>query len=99
MNNQPIQPAYGSGQVLSPGATAVTTSITRGSKQVIVTNFGANACFMRFGATGIKDASPADYMVPAGAQIVLTKGQDDALVSHIAPFGNTTIHVICGEGY
>jgi hypothetical protein len=93
----PVQPAYGSGQVLSPGAASATATLQKGSKQLILTNQGANVCYVRVGQ-GVAAASTADYPVPAGAQVVITKAMDDNQLSHISPLG-TTLHVMNGEGF
>jgi hypothetical protein len=93
----PVQPGYGTGQVLSPAAAAATATLKTGSKQLILTNLGANVCYVRVGQS-VANASTADYPVPAGAQVVITKAQDDNQLSHISAVG-TTLHVINGEGF
>jgi hypothetical protein len=94
---QPVQPCYGSGQIVSPAATSATATLTPGSKQLILTNIGANTCNVRVGQS-VAAATTADYPVPAGAQVVISKGQDDNQMSHISATG-TTLHVMNGEGF
>lgn len=98
MNKQPIQPAYGSGVSAAPGVAAANATVSRGNKQLILTNTGANLCYVRVGTAAVAAASTADYPVPAGAQVVITKAMDDNTVSHISPLG-TTLHIMNGEGF
>lgn len=95
---RPVQPGYGSGVTVTPAAGTVTSSITSGSKQAILTNLGANVCYVRIGQTGLGAASTADYPVPAGAQLVISKAEADDKMSHISALG-TTLHVMTGEGF
>lgn len=93
----PVQPGYGSGQVLTPAAGAATATLTIGSKQLILTNLGTNPCYVRVGQS-VANASTSDYPVPAGAQVVITKAMGDNQLSHISAAG-TTLHVMLGEGF
>lgn len=93
----PIQPAYGTGTVLSPGAASAEATIGTGNKQVILTNLGANVCYVRVGQ-GTLAATTADYPVPAGAQVIISKADDDNKLAHISAAG-TTLHVMKGEGW
>jgi hypothetical protein len=93
----PVQPGYGSGQVLTPAAGAATATLTIGSKQLILTNLGTNPCYVRVGQS-VANASTLDYPVPAGAQVVITKAMADNQLSHISAAG-TTLHVMNGEGF
>lgn len=93
-----IQPAYGSGQTLAPAAASATVAIPRGNKQAILTNLGANVCYVRIGAVGLGAATAADYPVLPGKQVVLTRSDEDTQLSHISPVG-TTLHVMNGEGF
>lgn len=94
----PVQPAYGTGQTLAPAAASATVAIPRGNKQQVLTNLGANVCYVRIGAAGLGAATVADYPVPPGAQVVVTRSDEDTQLSHIAPLG-TTLHVMAGEGF
>lgn len=93
----PIYPAYGTGQPLSPGAASASSPIQPGSKQLILTNMGANPCYVRVGV-GPQTASDKDYPVPAGAQIVITKMQEANQIAHLSPLG-TSLHVMNAEGF
>ena len=94
----PVQPAYGSGQTVTPAAGAATITLTPGSKQLILTNLGTNPCYVRVGQTTVANASTSDYPVPAGAQVVISKAMADDKLSHISAAG-TTLHVMNGEGF
>ncbi len=94
----PIQPAYTTGQTLAPAAGSATATIRAGNKQQILTNLGANVCYVRIGASDLGAATVADYPVPPGAQVVVTRSDEDTKLSHISPLG-TTLHVMNGEGF
>lgn len=93
----PVQPAYGTGQVVTPAAGAASISLNSQAKQIILTNLGANVCYVRVGS-GTVTATTADYPVPSGAQLVISKGDGDNVLSHISAAG-TTLHVMTGEGF
>lgn len=93
----PVQPAYGTGQTLTPAAASAQATLPRGNKQVILTNTGANICYVRIGQ-GALTASAADFPVPAGSQSVVSKADDDNVLAHISAAG-TTLHVMTGEGW
>lgn len=93
----PVQPAYGTGQVLAPAAASATAALTKGSKQLILTNLGAAVCYVRVGV-GAPAATTADFPVLAGTRVVVTKAEADDSISHISATG-TTLHVMNGEGF
>lgn len=96
---QPFQPAYGTGQNFTTGAASASITLPRGTKQVALTNTGANPGYVRITAAA-SAATTADYKVPAGAQVVVSKADDDVVLSHIQDAaGTTTMNVICGEGF
>lgn len=92
---QPINPMYGSGQALTSGASANVT--VPPTKQLVLTNFGANVFYVRCGATS-QTATAADFPVPPGCQVSITKDADHLNMAHYAPTA-TTGHVIGGEGF
>lgn len=94
---QPINPSYGSGSVTVIGAAGTGTIVLRDTRQVILTNQGANAVYVKIGAAGIA-ATTADYPVQPGVQVVITKGGQDNTLAYNSPAG-TTLHVMCGEGW
>lgn len=94
---QPIQPSYGSGSITVIGAAGTGTIALRDTKQAILTNQGANPVYVRISEAGAA-ATTADYPVPAGAQVVITKGGNDKILAYNSPAG-TTLHVMCGEGW
>lgn len=94
---QPFNPAYTSGQVVTPAAAAASITINKESKQVCLTNLGANVCYVRVSDVAVS-ATTADYPVPAGQQAIITKGDGQTVLSHISAAG-TTLHVITGEGW
>ena len=93
----PFNPAYTSGQTKTSAALAASFSVAAGTNQVCITNTGSYIAYVRIGV-GSFSATTADYPVLAGSQVVLTKAQDDTVVSHISASG-TTLHFICGNGF
>ena len=93
---QPFSPAYTSGQVVTPAAAAASITINKAAKQVCLTNLGANVCYVRISDVAIS-ATTADYPVPPGMQLVITKADGQTVLSHISAAG-TTLHVMTGEG-
>lgn len=97
MDARPFNPAYGSGQVVAPAAGALAvTNLNKGDQNVVVTNLGANVCYVRVSDAG--DASTADYAVPAGAQVCLTKAPEQQRLSYISASG-TSLHIMTGNGW
>lgn len=93
----PFNPSYGTGQAVNSTSPAADAgALRKGDKQVCVTNNGANVAYIRVAATGA--ASAADYPVLSGAQVVVTKADDDTRLSHYSPLG-TTLHIITGNGW
>lgn len=95
----PVNPAYGSGVTINAAAAApsATQYLPTGTKQVILTNLGANPAFVRIGKGPIT-ASGADYPVPAGAQVVVTRDAQHDTLAYISTAG-TTLHAIPAEGF
>lgn len=96
-NIAPFNPAYTSGQVVTPAAAAASISVNAVSKQVCLTNLGAAVCYVRLSDVAIS-ATTADYPVPPGIQVVITKQDGHSILSHLSAAG-TTLHVMTGEGF
>jgi hypothetical protein len=94
----PIQPTYGRGQIVSAGAASANVAIDAQAKQVILTNQSVNPIYVRVGA-GTQTATTADYPVPPNSQVVISKGDGDNNLAHIAPAGASTLHLMTGEGF
>lgn len=94
---QTFNPSYGKGQVLTPAVASAAVAIGAGEKTLCLTNSGANICYVRTGVAGVV-ASAADYLVPPGSQVTITKDQDHTHLATISAAG-TTLHVIPGEGF
>lgn len=92
-------PSFGSGQVLTPAAASAQVVLAGGNTQTVcLTNLGDNVCYVRLGTSGTVTATTADYPVPSGAQVVLTKSVDQNILAHISAAG-TTLHVMTGNGF
>lgn len=97
MDARPFNPAYGSGQIVTPGAGALAvTNLNKGDQSVVLTNLGANVCYVRIAESG--DATTADYPIPSGAQVNLTKAPGQTRLSYISASG-TSLHIITGNGW
>lgn len=99
---QPIEPSYGSGVISVLGAAGTATVDLPKTRQVIITNQGANPVYVRVGSVmfgaSVPAATTADYPVPPNAQVVITRGSDNTRVNLLSPAG-TTVHVMGGEGW
>jgi hypothetical protein len=95
---QPFDPQYGSGQPLTATASSQYALFSGTNKQVVVTNLGTNVAYVKVTNDTTKAASTADMPVIPGAQITLTKGDDDLAIAYISAAG-TSLHVITGEGW
>jgi hypothetical protein len=92
---QPVNPQYGSGQTLTSGASADVA--VPPTKQLVLTNYGAYVFYVRCGAAA-QTATAADFPVPPGCQVTITKDADHLHMAHYAPTA-TTGHVMGGEGF
>lgn len=90
-----FNPHYGSGQVVTPAAASANITIAEG-RNVVLTNLGANICYIRVGESS-QTATTADFPVPPGAQVSITKDARHLNLAHISAAG-TTLHVIVGLG-
>ena len=93
-----FNPGYGSGQTVAPGAASASVNVGSGQKTLCITSLNAVQCYVRVGANGIT-ASTADYPIPPGGQVTITKSQDADTVAFIAPAGGGSLHIMTGEGF
>jgi hypothetical protein len=94
----PFSPGYGHGTVLSPAASSANAAIDAASQTLCLTNLGANVCYVRVTDDATATASTADYPIPGGAQVTVTKPREFNRIAHISASG-TTLHVMPGEGF
>lgn len=97
MDLQPFNPAYASGQTVTPAAASAAAADLIPSRQVCLTNLGTNVCYVRIAAAATA-ATAADYPVPPGSQVSITKDYDHLKIATISPLG-TTLHIMCGLGF
>lgn len=97
---QPFSPHYKSGQaVTASSAGAASVTINHNSFNVMVTNTGSNIAYVCIG-TDSATATAADFPIPAGAQVALTKGAGQNVLSYLGvAAGTTTLHIMTGEGW
>lgn len=101
-----FQPKYGSGitgTATTSSAQATIDGATKtsggGSKSVAVTNLDAtNVLYFRIG-TGTLVASSADYPVPPGGQVCVSKAETDDAIAVLAAASTVAYHAIPGEGF
>lgn len=93
----PFAPVYNTGVTVTAGASA-TTTVRSSAKQLCITNLGAtNAGYISVSTNSTVTASAADYPVPPGSQVVVTKGEG---LIYVATFSaGTDLHIIAGEGF
>jgi hypothetical protein len=94
---QPFSPSYGSGVSVSPGVASAASAVGYGNKNLVLTNTGANICYVHVGYVG-EVASTVDMPVVAGTQITITKPQEATHVAYISAAG-TTLNIMPGEGW
>jgi hypothetical protein len=89
-----FRPRYGSNQVVTPAAASASITIAKDDTAVRLVNTGANVCYVRVrNAAGT--ATTADLPVRAGSEVIIRKGVDDTILSHISAAG-TTLNVMTG---
>jgi hypothetical protein len=97
--NAPFNPHYGSGRAVTTGASSASIEIGEGSKSLVLTNAGANPCYVRTGDSSVTAVDIVDYLLLAGAQVSISKPQDHTHLAYLQSGASTTLHVIAGEGY
>ena len=96
----PFKPHFGTNQVVSPAAGALSITINETDKTVRVANTGTNKGYFRFGTAEqitAQAATVADCVVPGGAVVYAEKAEGDDTLSYISASG-TTFEVMTGEG-
>lgn len=90
-----FRPRYGSNQVVTPAASSASINIAKDDQAVRLVNTGANVCYVRV-RNSAGTATTADLPVRAGSEVIIRKGVDDTILSHISASG-TTLNVMTGE--
>ena len=90
-----FRPRYGSNQVVTPAAASASINIAKDDTAVRLVNTGANVCYVRV-RNSAGAATTADLPVRAGSEVIIRKGVDDTVLSHISASG-TTLNVMTGE--
>lgn len=93
-----FNPSYGSGITVAPGAASASSAMGRGRKSLCLTNLGSVVCYVRVGPSP-QTATAADYPIPVGGQVTITKAQDSDTIAYIAPGGTGSLHIMSGEGF
>ena len=95
---QPIFPAYGTGQLIATGVAAVAvTNLPKDCKQLMLTAI-TNNCYVRVtDSADTSNASPADLLINLSNFRLISKGEFTRL-SVISPSGAGQLHVIGCDG-
>lgn len=93
-----FNPSYGSGQIVSPDVSSARVLIGSGQKSLCITSLNAVQCYIKVGDS-TATATTADYPIPPGGQVTITKNQDRDYVAYIAPAGGGSLHIMTGEGF
>ena len=97
-------PKYGTGVTVAPttsNATIQSQSFV-GKKQYVVSNLGAEICYIRPFINGDVNggvATSSDYPLLPNTQQTLTKDQAADSFAYISDSGTGSLHIIVGEGY
>jgi len=97
-NTSPFAPGYGHGAVRVATAVSANALIDVASQTLCLTNLGANVCYIKLSESSTDTASTADYPIPGGCQVSITKNRDFNRIAYISADG-TSIHVLPGEGF
>ena len=95
---QPIFPAYGTGQLIATNTTAVAvTNLPKDSKQLMLTAIGQN-CYVRVtDSADTSNATVADLLINTTNFRLISKGELTRL-SVVSPGGAGQLHVIGCDG-
>lgn len=95
---QPVFPAYGTGQLIATGVAAVAvTNLPKDSKQLMLTAIGQN-CYVRVtDAADTSNATVADFLVNTTNFRLISKGELTRM-SVVSPGGAGQLHVIGCDG-
>lgn len=97
-NTSPFAPGFGHGIVLSATASSANAEINAQSQTLCLTNLGTDVCYIKLSETSTDAATTADYPVPGGAQVTISKNRDYSRIAYISAVG-TSLHVMPGEGF
>ena len=93
---QPFTPAYGTNQVVTPGAVSAQVAIGKSDLSVRLVNTGANVCYVKIG-TGTLTASTADLPVRSASEVIVRKADGHDALAYISAAGATlNIQTGCG---
>jgi hypothetical protein len=98
MSFKTLQPVYGSGVTISAGAASTNTFTNSGASQLCITALNNVQCYVRVGGVSAV-ATTADYPIPVGGQVTITKNPEDDYIAVIAPAGGGSLHVMEGDGF
>jgi hypothetical protein len=94
----PFAPGYGHGAVLSATGTSANAAIDAASQTLCLTNLGSAVVYVKVTEDATDTASTADYPIPGGCQVSITKNRNYNRIAYISADG-TSLHVLPGEGF
>ncbi len=96
--NSPFSPAYGRGTTVAPASVSAVSQVGGNTQTLCLTNLGAYTAYIRCAEDNSAVATAADYPIPPGMQVVITKPREYTFVAYYAAT-TTSLHVMPGEGF
>lgn len=94
----PFAPHQGANQNVTTGAASASITLDKQDKCVRVANTGGiNHAHVRFGI-GTQTATGSDFLVRAGSEVVLYKGEGIDTLAYIQDTAPTTLSICTGNG-
>lgn len=95
----PANPVYGAASVVAATAIAQTVVLKARTKQVMITNTGPDAAYVRM-SPNILAATSADAILPANnLPMVFTKFEDVLSISVVSGGTTSNLHIMPCEGF
>lgn len=95
----PVNPIYGSASGVAATSTAQTVVLKARSKQLMITNTGPDAAYVRI-TPNVLAATSADAILPPNSMpIVFTKFEDILSISVVSGGTTSNLHIMPCEGF
>lgn len=95
----PVNPVYGAASGIAATSTAQTVVLKARTKQVMITNTGPDAAYVRI-TPNVLAATSADAILPPNSMpIVFTKFEDILSISVVSGGTTSNLHIMPCEGF
>lgn len=95
----PVNPVYGAASGVAATSTSQTVALKAKTKQVMITNTGPDAAYVRITPT-VAPATSADAIIPPNSiPIVLTKFEDVLSITVVSGGTTSNLHIMPCEGF